>query len=195
MASATMNFSRVRVLVVDGDEFAVGIVTQILRGYGVGLCMSVATGAEAQDMLLHEKFNFVICEAVLSDMPGADLVRWMRSQERSQIKFMPVIILTGHAQIDNVTTGRDSGAHIVVRKPISPSVLFDRLVWAAKNRRPFLEAPTYIGPDRRFKPVDALEGDERRGVERAGTAAENAADNPRKDIDAAAPSAKAGTRQ
>jgi CheY-like chemotaxis protein len=188
MASTSMNFSRVRVLIVDGDEFSVGIVTQILRGYGVGQCASVATGAEAKDMLLHEKFNFVICEAVLSDMTGGELVRWMRNSEKPQIKFMPVVVLTGHAQVDNVTMGRDSGAHIVVRKPVSPSVLFDRLVWAVKNPRPFLEAPTYIGPDRRFKPADIPEGEERRGVEQS-TPPENA----QHDVDATAARAKSGT--
>jgi len=40
---------------------------------------------------------------------------------------------------------------MVVAKPMSPSSLYDRLSWIAFNPRNFVDAPTYFGPDRRFK--------------------------------------------
>jgi two-component system chemotaxis response regulator CheY len=40
---------------------------------------------------------------------------------------------------------------MVIAKPISPAALYDRLSWVALNRRQFVDAPSYFGPDRRFK--------------------------------------------
>ncbi len=40
---------------------------------------------------------------------------------------------------------------MVVAKPISPAKLYDRLAWVAFTPRKFVDAPTYFGPDRRFK--------------------------------------------
>ena len=39
----------------------------------------------------------------------------------------------------------------MIAKPISPKVLLDRLFWLARDKRDFIEADTYVGPDRRFK--------------------------------------------
>jgi two-component system, chemotaxis family, chemotaxis protein CheY len=39
----------------------------------------------------------------------------------------------------------------VITKPMSPGSLYDRLAWIAFNPRQFVDAPTYFGPDRRFK--------------------------------------------
>jgi hypothetical protein len=40
---------------------------------------------------------------------------------------------------------------MVIAKPISPANLYDRLAWIALTPRQFVDAPTYFGPDRRFK--------------------------------------------
>jgi hypothetical protein len=40
---------------------------------------------------------------------------------------------------------------MVIAKPISPASLYDRLTWIALTPRQFVDAPTYFGPDRRFK--------------------------------------------
>jgi len=38
-----------------------------------------------------------------------------------------------------------------LKKPVSPQVLFDRILWVARVPRPFIDAGVYVGPDRRFK--------------------------------------------
>jgi hypothetical protein len=40
---------------------------------------------------------------------------------------------------------------MVIAKPISPANLYDRLAWIALTQRQFVDAPSYFGPDRRFK--------------------------------------------
>lgn len=157
-----MNFTNLHALIVDSDQYAIDILVQILRGFGLNLATVAGTGEEAMRLLSQKKFDFVVCEALLADMPGAELTRWMRSQANPKIRYIPIVMLTGHTQLGNVTAGRDSGAHIIVRKPVSPSILFDRLSWSASNPRAFIEGETYTGPDRRFKFAGLPDGTGRR---------------------------------
>jgi CheY-like chemotaxis protein len=151
MKSDSMNFSKVRALIVDSDQFAVEILCQILEGFGLPEALSVDSFEAAKELLPDGKFDLLICEAMLKDGAGADLVRWVRSQASPRVRYMPVVMLTAHTQLGYVESGRDSGVNVVVKKPVSPTVLFDRLVWSANSPRPFIETETYVGPDRRFK--------------------------------------------
>jgi hypothetical protein len=47
--------------------------------------------------------------------------------------------------------GRDAGANFTIAKPITPKIVLERILWAAKEDRQFIECETYLGPDRRFK--------------------------------------------
>lgn len=160
--SEKLNFSAINALVVDDDNYAVQLLGQILRGFGLKQQTVIATGEEAKMRLVREQFDLMICEAMLPDIHAADLVRWLRRLDNSKIKFLPVIVLTGHTQVKNVESVRDCGANIVVKKPVSPNVLFDRLAWAAQTSRPFVETSFYVGPDRRFKSVGPPDGVGRR---------------------------------
>ena len=168
MKSESMNFSKVRALVVDSDFFAVEILLQIFEGFGLPEAKSANKIADAKESLLEGKFDLLICEAMLKDGPGADLVRWVRSEANPRLRYMPVVMLTGHTQLGYVESGRDAGVNVVVKKPASPAILFDRLVWSANSPRPFIETETYVGPDRRFKFMGLPEGGGRRKTDLVG---------------------------
>lgn len=151
MASDRMNFTGVRALIVDSDPHATRLLSKMLRGYGVSQQIICETAADAKLQLEKSPFELVICEAVLPDMPAADLLRWIRRHESVGIKFAPIIVLTGYAQASTVKSARDAGANNVVKKPVSPVVLLDHIAWSARTPRPFVETAQYVGPDRRFK--------------------------------------------
>ena len=50
-----------------------------------------------------------------------------------------------------VLRARDCGGHIIVKKPFAPIVMLERIIWVAKEGRPFLFSGEYVGPDRRFR--------------------------------------------
>lgn len=155
-------------MIVDSDQFAVEILHQIFEGFGMPEAASADNGESARGLLQDGKFDLLVCEAMLKDMQGAELVRWVRSQSNPRLRFMPIIMLTGHTQLGNVETGRDSGVNVVVKKPVSPTILYDRLVWSANSPRPFIETETYVGPDRRFKFMGLPEGGGRRKTDLVG---------------------------
>jgi DNA-binding response OmpR family regulator len=79
------------------------------------------------------------------------LVKTLRRSEQPAVKHLPIFILCGHVRRPDVMMARDCGANFVLSKPISPQVLFDRIIWLARATRCFVESDTYVGPDRRFK--------------------------------------------
>jgi DNA-binding response OmpR family regulator len=157
-----LNFSQIECLVVDSDQYSTSILGQILRGFGLSKHTVIDTGDEAKRRLSAGHFDLLICDAVLPDTHASDLIKWVRRQPGLNVKYMPIVVLTGYTQYSNVVVMRDAGANIVVRKPVSPNVLFDHVAWSARTDRPFIETDNYIGPDRRFKNTGPPDGNGRR---------------------------------
>ncbi len=157
MAQARLNLKGVTALVVDSDRFTRSLVAQMLRGFGLDAPGVCETGADAINYLQHHYVDLCIVEAVLPDMESPALISWLRKQEKA-MRFIPVIVLTGYTQLRMVEAARDGGANNIVKKPVSPQGLFDRITWVARISRPFIEAGDYIGPDRRFRTLEPPDG-------------------------------------
>ncbi len=97
-------------------------------------------------------------------MSSVELIRWIR-RLKGPVRFVPVIVLTGYTQLRTIASARDSGANLVVRKPVSPKALFDRMLWIARSARPFIESDNFIGPDRRFRTIDPPDGKFKRDLD------------------------------
>jgi len=160
-----MNLKNVTSLIVDRDHYTRGLIAQMLRGFGMESPVLVDNGEQAKAYLTEGRPDIVIVEGDLSDMPSADLLGWIRRQSKSPLRFVPLIVMSGYTQLRMLATARDGGAHIIVRKPVSPQTLFDRILWVAQHARPFLETDHYIGPDRRFHDVVPPDGIYRRESE------------------------------
>lgn len=162
MVEEKLNFSQISALIVDADRYSTSILSQILRGFGLTRLTVSDSGTDAKRLLQAGGFDLVICECVLPDMAAAEFVRWIRRLGNPAVRYVPVVMLTGYAQLSNVTAARDSGANSVVRKPVAPSVLYDHISWSARAERPFVEGKGYSGPCRRFKFVAPPPGAGRR---------------------------------
>jgi two-component system chemotaxis response regulator CheY len=158
MPQPVLNLSNVAAVIVDGDKYLLTIISQILRGFGLTRQFHFTNGEDAKDFLSKNRVDLCIFEQVLPDMNGDDLVRWLRRNPNSKLRFTPVLTLTGYTHVKSVHAARDSGANLVVKKPMSPQTLFDHIVWLSNSDRPFVEGNGYVGPDRRWrieKPEDA----------------------------------------
>lgn len=162
--SERLNLKGVNALVVDSDQFGTGLLLQMLHGFGLDSVVVSQTGDDARRELESRDFELCLCEANLPDMPGVELVRWIRRLP-AQKRFLPTIVLTGYSDFGNVTAFRDAGAHLVVKKPASSQALYDRIAWVAKPPREFIECESYVGPDRRFKNIGPPGGEPRRATD------------------------------
>jgi CheY-like chemotaxis protein len=165
MTRDRMRLDDVRTLVVDGDHQGVTIHLNMLYGLGINSVKVAETASEAQEHLgSGSRCDLCICDASLPDMAGTELVKWIRQCEEPA-RFMPTLVLTGYAGFRNVVEFRDAGAHLVVRKPASPQMLYDRIAWLSTPHRAFIESENYVGPDRRFKSEGPPDGIGRRATD------------------------------
>lgn len=174
--SAVINLTGAVTMVVDDSPFALDLTTQALLGFGIRTRYACNSGAEAMAILREQPIDLLIVDCEMPDMDGYALVRWLRRSGLDPNAFTPVIMTAAHVRRSKVSEARDCGASFVVTKPFSASTLLERLVWIARDTRPFLEVGDYFGPDRRFRQGEAP-GDERRAnlIRKAQFEAERAA--------------------
>jgi len=165
MAQLRLNLRGATTLLIDSDAFTRGLIAQMIRGFGMDSPTIYENGASAKAHLLHHYVDLCIIEAVLPDMECSELVCWIRRQDKSPLRFIPIIVLTSYTQQRHVAMARDAGANLIVKKPVSPKVLFDRIAWVAKTTRPFIETSKYAGPDRRFRNLEPLDGKMKRDTD------------------------------
>ncbi len=94
---------------------------------------------------------------------GIELTRMIRQPETSTNPYVPIIMVTGHAERRRVTEARDAGVTEFLVKPISAKALYQRIVSVVMLPRPFIKTSTYFGPCRRRTLSANYGGVERRG--------------------------------
>ncbi len=132
-----------RILVVDDEE----LLRQMLEEYfqGVGFAVSTAGNAEAAyTLLLHEPYDAIITDV---KMPGEDGISLL-GRVRQRWPEIPVVLMTGHAQLEMAIEALKIGAFDFVQKPfrfdymvkiVERAVDYARLLRLEKNYHTELE--------------------------------------------------------
>jgi DNA-binding response OmpR family regulator len=149
--SARINLKRTSVLVLDANPQALDVMRQVLGGFGVRAVHACDNAKDARRIFRDHPLELAIVDPLFTDDSGFEFIRWARREEDSANRCIAFIAAMGHHTLANVRNARDSGANIVVAKPLSPDKLLQRIAWAAREERPFIVSNGYAGPDRRFK--------------------------------------------
>ncbi len=157
--SAVFNLTDAVVMVVDDSPFSQEVTLQALLGFGIRVKFAVKTPAEAMEILKLQPIDLLLVDC---EMDGHDLVRWLRRSGLEPNAYVPIIMTAGHVRRSKVSDVRDCGANYLVTKPFSAAVVLQRILWVARDNRPFLEAGSYSGPDRRYQPSEPRTHNERR---------------------------------
>jgi len=144
------NFNGMTALIADSSENFVKILTGMLVEFRLSQILTAQDGEEATRIMNGKQVDIAFLDCVLTGLDGFAITQNVRSKGGPN-QMIPILILTSHTQLENVTRARDCGANMVLAKPISAGGLFDRLFWAAENPREFVTSENYFGPDRRFK--------------------------------------------
>jgi CheY-like chemotaxis protein len=177
-ASTRINLDKVGVLIVDDSTPSLDLLAQVVSGFGVKTLQRAESAKVAQGYLRETAFDLIISATNMAGVDGYELVKWLRRGALEANRYLPVILVSGHTPPSQVFKARDAGANFTVAKPITPKVLLERILWAAKEERQFIECDSYLGPDRRFKNEGAPIGVEgRRRDDLRGDLSELAGDN------------------
>ena len=160
-ASTRINLEKVDVLLVDDSVASLNLLAQVMLGFGIKNLSRADSAKGAQSLLRERTFDLVISATNMAGVDGYELVKWLRRGALEANRYLPVILVSGHTPPSQVFKGRDAGANFTIAKPITPKIVLERILWAAKEERQFIECDSYLGPDRRFKndgPPDGAQG-------------------------------------
>lgn len=160
--SAVFNLTSAVTMVVDDSDFGLDLTVEALRGFGIQTRYTCQNAGEAIDILKDHPIDLMLVDCEMPGMDGHELVRWLRNANLDPNSYVPIIMTAGHVRRSKVAAVRDCGASFLVTKPFSAAGLLERIIWVARDSRPFLEVGDYKGPDRRFKHPEPREHGERR---------------------------------
>ena len=149
--SAVLNLSDAVTMVIDDNQFSLDLTAQALLGFGARTKYACKDPLVAMQILQEQVIDLLVVDCEMPVMDGYDLVSWLRRSGLDPNAFVPVIMTAGHVRRSKVLKARDCGANFMVTKPFSPLILLERIVWVARDGRPFLQVGDYFGPDRRFR--------------------------------------------
>ena len=170
-------FDRLRVLVVDDNIHMRKMLSAIVRAFGVESIHEASDGAQAWEKLRTFHPDIVFVDWMMPEMNGLEFVKLVRTSPESPNPFLPVIMLTGHTQVEHVQQARDAGITAFMAKPISAKGVLARMTSLIENPRSFVRTSNYFGPCRRRRRSEDYHGPERRtplsqAVETANPAAD-----------------------
>ncbi len=131
------------VLAIDDDPTIRGLLADLLslNGYSV---ITASEGREGIELFCQQHPDLVITDIQMPHMDGLELLRQVRDVDES----VPVILVTGHGDLDNALRALRRGAYDFLLKPINPEILLNtvrkglehcRLRRFEKNYRKLLE--------------------------------------------------------
>lgn len=149
------DFSHLRVLVVDDNEFMHEIMHELLQAldFSAERLKFATDGEQALKLLQQHPIDLVVCDLNMRPMNGKDFTSRVRRAENSPNPFIPIVICTGHAEANHILDARDCGANEILRKPVSARSIYSRIRAIIESPRPYVRTGSFIGPDRRRQDV------------------------------------------
>ena len=120
---------KTRILVVEDDAaFGTMMLTWLKKsGYEAVLASRYE---QAKIEISSHPFNLIITDLRLPDGDGILLMTWVREKMKSQV---PIIVMTGYAEVQTAVSAMKLGAFDYLKKPINPSVLEEKIAAALQS--------------------------------------------------------------
>ena len=149
-------------LIVEDDRHMRKLIRNVVLSLGVKGVVEASDGAAALEELKTSRADLVLCDMRMEPMGGLEFVKRLRSERENPYRLVPVIMITAYAELETVANARDAGVSEFMAKPISADALDKRIQRVLKDPRNFVEAPDFVGPDRRRSKNEKFGGENRR---------------------------------
>jgi DNA-binding response OmpR family regulator len=149
-SNARINLSKANVLLIDVSQHSLGVMAQIVKGFGVADACRCIDIEEADKHIRNKIVDIIIIDPDVDNGAGYEFVKALRHSGGANA-HVTVILVSGHVRAADVARARDTGANFFVAKPLTPNVLLQRILFVSRDKRDFVEFEDYIGPSWRFK--------------------------------------------
>lgn len=121
-------------LVVDDDRTALTMLTTLLQGFQYHVT-TARSGEEALTLLQKDvqAFDAVILDREMPGMSGLDVVAQMKAH--SLLAGLPIIMLTGSGNSEQIQEGIDAGVFYYLVKPVADTLLKSVVASAVQERK------------------------------------------------------------
>jgi len=117
--------SRQQLLLVDDDEDALLELAELLKGEGFCCFSATSVTLALQQLTEHPDIALVITDLRMPEESGISLIKRLR--EHTSRQHLPVIVMSGHAEMDDVSDMLRLQVLDLFRKPIYLVRLIDTL--------------------------------------------------------------------
>ena len=137
-----MSQSKTKVLIADDEEDFCVILSHVMRREGFEV-RTVNAGKAALDSIISEEPDVLLVDFKMPDMNGIEVL----TQVRERNPELPVIMITGYADIHGAVMAMRQGAHDYLAKPVNHIELARAVHRAASERRLKQEMKTLSDQD------------------------------------------------
>ncbi len=159
---ANYDLESLKVMIIDDNRHMRLLVKSIINVLGILDVAEAENGAEAFKALEEFEADLIIVDWKMSPMDGVQFTHRIRNDDDSPNIYVPIIMLTGHTEVERVTEARDAGVTEFLAKPVSALQLFQRIRAIIEVPRQYVRTADYFGPDRRRRDEQDYTGPERR---------------------------------
>jgi pilus assembly protein CpaE len=113
-----------KILIVDDDLDTLQMVGKMLERHGFTI-VAANNGEKALQLAKSEKPDLIILDVMMPGMDGYEVTKQLRNVEATG--FIPIILFTAKAQVDDKLEGFEAGADDYLTKPTHPAELIARV--------------------------------------------------------------------
>lgn len=125
-----IDFSTLKVLVIDDETYIRKVVIQLLRRLEVTYIVEAAEGKAGFMEVVRNKPHIVLCDINMQPVDGMTFLSILRKTSNTEIAATPVIFLTADSQQETVMRAAKLNVNGYLVKPVSLTDLKKRMVAA-----------------------------------------------------------------
>lgn len=152
MSERDLKFDNVRVALLDQNMSMRRLIRSSLNSIGFSSITECRNTDDLVAMVRTGEPDMIMIDIDAETERMCEIVRQIRDGNLGENPFVVIIALTWHPEREIINLTLSAGADDVVTKPVSASVLAERVTNLARNRREFVVTESYIGPERRSRP-------------------------------------------
>jgi two-component system chemotaxis response regulator CheY len=131
-----MGFDDMNILVLDDNSNMRRLICTILRTIGVAAIKEAASAEAAYQLLDSWRPDVMLVDYRLkTHVTGADFTRAVRTTYDVAGQPIPIVIVSGHSDVESIQEVADAGANGFVAKPFTAKTLAAHLFRAANDPR------------------------------------------------------------
>ena len=127
MYKPSIDFSQLRILIVENHALMRRLLGEMLRGFSVQHVSFARDVPGAVEFIYGEEYDAVILDFFLGELDGADFAKHIRHDEDCRNREVSILLITGMPDHHKVLKVLDAGINGMLAKPIAPRDLYHRI--------------------------------------------------------------------